>query len=32
MDCFQHFLDQVLQSVIDALPSLFDWVISRLKG
>jgi hypothetical protein len=32
MDCFQHFLDQVLQSVIDALPSLLDWVIGRLKG
>jgi hypothetical protein len=32
MDCFTHFLDQVLQSVVNTLPSLLDWVISRLKG
>lgn len=32
MDCFQHLLDQVLQSVIDALPSILDWVVSRLFG
>ena len=32
MDCFQHFFGQVLQSVIDALPSLLDWVVGRLKG
>lgn len=32
MDCFSHFLDQVLQIVVNALPSLLDWVILRLKG
>ena len=32
MDCFQHFLDQALQSVINALPSVLDWVIGLLKG
>jgi len=32
MDGFQSFLDQVLQTVILALPSLLDWVITRLKG
>jgi hypothetical protein len=32
MDCFQHLLDQLLQTVIDSLPSLLDWVITRLLG
>jgi hypothetical protein len=32
MDCFQHFLDQLLQTVIDSLPSLLDWVVTRLLG
>jgi hypothetical protein len=31
MDCFQHFIDQLLQTVIEYLPSLLDWLL-RLKA
>ena len=31
MDCFKHFLDQVLGTVIHTLPNLLDWVVTRFK-
>ena len=30
MECFQHFLCQVLSTVTYALPRLLDWLVSRL--
>ena len=32
MECLSHFLEQILQAVIDALPSVLDWLITRLGG
>ena len=32
MECIPQFLEQVLKAVVDALPSFFDWVITRLRG
>jgi hypothetical protein len=32
MECLSHFFEQILQAVIDSLPSLLDWVITRLGG
>ena len=30
MECLSHFLEQILQAVIDALPRVLDWLITRL--
>ena len=30
MECFSHFFEQILQAVIDALPRVLDWLITRL--
>ena len=32
MECLSHFLEQILQAVIDALLSVLDWLITRLGG
>ena len=32
MECLTHFFEQILQAVIDSLPSLLDWVITHLGG
>ena len=32
MECLSHFLEQILQAVLDSLPSFLDWVITRLGG
>ena len=32
MECLTHFFEQILQAVIDALPSLLDAVITGLRG
>jgi len=32
MGCVPHFLSQFLQTVVHALPSFLDWVITRLRG
>ena len=35
MDCIEtmgRFFQQVLDAVVNALPSFLDWVISRLRG
>jgi hypothetical protein len=32
MEWLTHFLDQVLQVVVDTLPKFLDWVITRLRG
>lgn len=32
MNCFEHFLDQVLRTIVATLPSLIDWLVTRLQG
>jgi hypothetical protein len=32
MNCFQQFFSQILETVTHALPTLVDWLVSRLHG
>ena len=32
MECIWHFIEQVLDTVVYALPRFLDWVITRLRG
>jgi len=32
MECYTHLFEQIMKAVVDALPSLLDWVIKSLGG
>ena len=32
MECLSGFFDQILKAVVEALPTLIDWVITSLGG